>query len=45
MSQAYMYAFLLLIWSCGIGVGYSLRGMVDRKRAGKPVFPRPSQPW
>ncbi len=39
-----VYGFVALIWLCGIGVGYSLRGMVDRKRSGKPVFPLPSGP-
>jgi hypothetical protein len=34
-----VYMLLLLVWLCGIGFGYALRGMLDRKKRGEPVFP------
>lgn len=34
---------ILLVWLCGIGVGYGFRGMVDRRKRGEPMFPLPSQ--
>ena len=38
-----LLAVIALVWVCGIGVGYGIRGMVDRRKRGEPMFPLPHQ--